>query len=307
MAAYREMLTSGDLMERVRLSRSILKECTLCPHLCRIDRLGGKTGKCRTAAQAIVSSFGPHFGEESPLVGTRGSGTIFFANCNLGCVFCQNCDISQLGRGETVCASDLARMMLSLQERGCHNINLVTPTHVLPQWLEALDIAARSGLNIPIVYNCGGYESLDTLKLLDGIVDIYMPDMKYSDGSNSNKFSGVEDYPGVNRAVVKEMHRQVGDLQLDGRGIAKRGLLIRHLVLPNDIAGTEGVVRFIAEEISRDTYVNIMDQYRPSHRAMEFTELSRPLQQSEFVEAIRLARRFGLVRLDKVRARSLAM
>jgi putative pyruvate formate lyase activating enzyme len=183
----------------------------------------------------------------------------------------------------------------------------VTPTHVVPQILEALEIAIDSGLNIPIVYNCGGYESIDTLKLLDGVVDIYMPDMKYSDGQDSGKFSGVEDYPEVNRAAVREMHRQVGDLQIDEHGIAKRGLLVRHLVLPNGMAGTEGVLRFIAGEISRNTYVNIMDQYHPEHRALEFPELSRPLQLPEFVEAVSLARKYGLVRLDKVRARSLAV
>jgi len=190
---------------------------------------------------------------------------------------------------------------------GCHNINLVTPTHVVPQILEALEIAIDSGLNIPIVYNCGGYESIDTLKLLDGVVDIYMPDMKYSDGRNSKKLSGVEDYPEANRAAVKEMHRQVGDLQIDEHGIAKRGLLIRHLVLPNGLAGTEAVLRFIANEISQNTYLNIMDQYHPEHRALEFPELSRPLQLPEFVEAVRLASKFGLARLDKVRARSLAI
>jgi putative pyruvate formate lyase activating enzyme len=256
---------------------------------------------------AIVSSYGPHFGEEAPLVGRHGSGTIFFTNCNLHCIFCQNYHISHLGQGEAVSKEGIASMMLSLQKMGCHNINLVTPTHVVPLWLEALEIAARGGLDIPIVYNCGGYESVDTLKLLDGIVDIYMPDMKYSDGQNSKRLSGIEDYPEMNRAAVREMHRQVGDLQIDGRGVATRGLLIRHLVLPRGLAGTEGVLRFIAEDISQNTYVNIMDQYHPAHRALEFPELSRPLQLQEFVEAVRLARKLGLVRLDKVRARSLAL
>ena len=307
MVAYRELLDSRELGERVWQSRSILTECKLCPHQCRIDRLSGQTGKCRTAYEVIVSSYGPHFGEESPLVGRHGSGTVFFTNCNLKCAFCQNYPISQLGHGEVVSKDGIAHMMLSLQNRGCHNINLVTPTHVVPQILEALEIAIDSGLNIPIVYNCGGYESIDTLKLLDGVVDIYMPDMKYSDGQNSGKFSGVEDYPEVNRAAVREMHRQVGDLQIDEHGIAKRGLLVRHLVLPNGLAGTEAVLRFIAKEISQNTYLNIMDQYHPEHRALEFPELSRPLQLPEFVEAVRLASKFGLARLDKVRARSLAI
>jgi len=300
VAAYLELFRSGELGERARLARDVLQECRLCPHGCRVDRLTGETGECRTASQAIVSSFGPHFGEESPLVGQHGSGTIFFANCNLQCVFCQNYDISHMGHGSPVSSGDIARMMLSLLGRGCHNINLVTPTHVVPQWLEALVIAAGSGLDLPLVYNCGGYESIDTLKLLDGVVDIYMPDMKYSDGNNSKKYSGVEDYPSVNRAAVKEMHRQVGDLQIDESWVATRGLLIRHLVLPNDIAGTEGVMRFIAEDVSPNTYVNIMAQYRPQHRASEFQELSRSISDGEFVDAVNTARRNGLERLDGV-------
>ena len=307
MATYQELYRSGELEERVARARAILNDCQLCPRRCRVDRLRGETGMCRTASEAVVSSHGPHFGEEAPLVGLRGSGTIFFTYCNLRCMFCQNYSISQLGQGRVATKGEIAKMMLSLQEQGCHNINLVTPTHVVPMILEALKIAAGLGLSIPLVYNCGGYESVETLELLDGIVDIYMPDMKYSDERNARRFSGVKDYPAVNRAAVKEMHRQVGDLQIDGRGVARRGLLIRHLVLPNGIAGTEGVVRFIAEEISRDTYLNVMAQYYPAHRAFKIPALSRPLQRPEFAEAVNLAREHGLERLDGVRPRSLAI
>ncbi len=307
MAAYQELYRSGELEERVARARAILKDCQLCPRRCRVDRLRGERGMCRIGSEAVVSSHGPHFGEEAPLVGLRGSGTIFFTYCNLRCMFCQNYSISQLGQGRVATKGEIAKMMLSLQERGCHNINLVTPTHVVPMILEALKIAAGLGLSIPLVYNCGGYESVETLELLDGIVDIYMPDMKYSDERNARRFSGVKDYPSVNRAAVKEMHRQVGDLQIDERGVARRGLLIRHLVLPNGIAGTEGVVRFIAEEISRSTYLNVMAQYYPAHRAFKIPALSRPLQRPEFAEAVNLAREHGLERLDGVRPRSLAI
>ncbi|MBE0416025.1 MAG: radical SAM protein [Dehalococcoidia bacterium] len=306
MPSYQELYRSGELEERVGRTRAILKDCQLCPRQCHVDRLRGERGMCRTAAEAVVSSFGPHFGEEAPLVGTHGSGTIFFTNCNLRCMFCQNYPISQLGQGWVASKGEIAKMMLSLQERGCHNINLVTPTHVVPQILEALQVAVGLGLSLPLVYNCGGYESLETLRLLDGIVDIYMPDMKYSDERNARRFSGVKDYPSVNQAAVKEMHRQVGDLQIDKRGVARRGLLVRHLVLPYGIAGTEGVVRFIAQEISRDTYMNVMAQYYPAHRAFKIPALSRPLLRQEFTEAVSLAREYGLERLDGVTPRSLA-
>jgi putative pyruvate formate lyase activating enzyme len=307
VAAYRELYRSGELERRAARAREVLKDCSLCPQQCRADRLSGETGKCRTASDALVSSHGPHFGEEAPLVGSKGSGTIFFANCNLCCVFCQNYHISQLGQGEVVTNNEIVRMMLSLQEMGCHNINLVTPTHVVPQILDALNIASGLGLSLPVVYNCGGYESVETLRLLDGVVDIYMPDMKYSDEGNGFKYSGARDYSQMNRMAVKEMHRQVGDLQIDERGVATRGLLVRHLVLPAGIAGTEGVVRFLAEEISSNTYLNVMSQYRPSHRAHDFGELSRSLTQEEFIEAVRIARRYGMERLDGVRARSLPL
>lgn len=305
MAAYQELYQSGELQERIERARAILECCELCPRRCRVNRLRGETGICRTASDAVVSSHGPHFGEEAPLVGSQGSGTIFFTHCNLRCMFCQNYTISQLGDGRPASNGEIARMMLALQQRGCHNINFVSPTHVVPQILEALQVAAGLGLSIPLVYNSGGYDSLETLKLLDGIVDIYMPDMKYSDDINARRFSGVKEYPSVNQAAVKEMHRQVGDLELDEHGVAKRGLLVRHLVLPNGIAGTEGVVRFLAQEISLNTYLNVMAQYYPSHRAFKIPALSRPLTREEFAQAVKLAREHGLERLDGVRPRSL--
>jgi len=246
----------------------------------------------------MISSYGPHFGEEAPLVGENGSGTIFFTRCNLNCIFCQNYTISQLGEGSNADAEELAGMMLSLQSRGCHNINLVSPTHVVPYILEALEIAVNRGLYLPLVYNTGGYDSVETLKLLDGIVDIYMPDMKYSDRTVAEQLSGIKDYPRVNKAAVREMHRQVGDLQMDERGIAGRGLLVRHLVLPNRLAGTQEVVRFLAREVSINTYLNIMAQYRPCYKAFDVPQLARPLNRPEFIEAVELAHQEGLNRLD---------
>lgn len=284
--------------ERVRGALDLLRNCRVCPHQCGVNRLAGETGKCRTGRHAIVSSYGPHFGEEAPLVGTNGSGTIFFSNCNLKCIFCQNYTISQLGEGYTVTKEELARIMLSLQQRGCHNINLVSPTHVVPQILEAVEIAVNSGLTIPLVYNSGGYDSIQTLKLLEDIIDIYMPDMKYSDDGTAERLSGAKDYTSINRAAVKEMHRQVGDLQINERGIAVHGLLIRHLVLPHGLAGTKDVVRFIAREISPSSYVNIMSQYRPCYKAFEIPELSRRLSSQEFLEAVKQAQETGLYRLD---------
>ena len=277
----------------------MLAECCLCPRHCGVNRLTGESGKCRITHQAMVSSYGPHFGEEAPLVGRYGSGTIFFAYCNLRCVFCQNYDISQLGAGSEVDSEALAGMMLSLQTKGCHNINLVSPTHVVPYILEALALAASRGLYLPLVYNTGGYDSLRTLKLLDGVVDIYMPDMKYSDGKIGEQLSGIKNYPKVNRAAIREMHRQVGDLQLDEQGVAQRGLLVRHLVLPNRLAGTEAVVRFLAQEVSTNTYLNIMAQYRPCYKAFDIPQLARPVNRQEFSDAIDLAHQQGLSRLDK--------
>ena len=247
----------------------------------------------------MVSSHGPHFGEETPLVGKYGSGTIFFAYCNLRCVFCQNHTISQSGDGDKIDREGLAKIMLSLQSRGCHNINLVSPTHVVPHIIDALELAASMGLYLPLVYNSGGYDSVETLELLDGIVDIYMPDMKYSDTKTAQQFSGIKDYPKVNRAAIKETHSQVGDLQTDEAGIAQHGLLVRHLVLPNRLAGTEEVTRFLAQEVSTNTYLNIMAQYHPCHRSFNMPSLSRPLHREEFQEALNLAHQQGLNRLDK--------
>ena len=301
MAGYLSLYRRGELGKRVEAAMSLLRSCRVCPRRCEVDRLSGDVGKCRTPREAMVSSYGAHFGEEAPLVGRYGSGTIFFTNCNLRCVFCQNYSISQLGEGKKVTPKELAGMMLSLQSKGCHNINLVSPTHVVPQILEALEVAAESGLNIPLVYNSGGYDSLETLALLDGIVDIYMPDMKYSDEETARELSGIENYPLVNRAAVKEMHCQVGELQIDEDGVAQRGLLVRHLVLPHSLAGTGEVVDFLAKEVSPDTYVNIMAQYHPCHKAFQFPLLSRPTSAAEFQEALALARQAGLTRLDRVR------
>jgi len=277
----------------------MLAECCLCPRHCGVNRLIGESGKCRTTSQVMVSSYGPHFGEEAPLVGRHGSGTIFFTFCNLRCIFCQNYSISQLGEGSVVGSEELAKMMLSLQAKGCHNINLVSPTHVVPYILEALELATNDGLYLPLVYNTGGYDSVETLELLDGVVDIYMPDMKYSDEKTAEQLSGIKGYPQVNQAAVKAMHRQVGDLQLDESGVAQRGLLVRHLVLPNRLAGTGEVVRFLAQEVSTNTYLNIMAQYRPCYKAFDIPQLARPLNRQEFSEAIDLAHQQGLSRLDK--------
>lgn len=297
--AYRSLLMNGELEARVAAAYLRLAACDICPRQCRADRLGGELGECRTGRRARVSSYGPHHGEEDPLRGTRGSGTIFFACCNLGCVFCQNAEISQVGAGQEVEAQALAAIMLELQDDGCHNINLVSPTHVVPQILAALSIAAHAGLELPIVYNSGGYDALDTLALLDGVVDIYMPDMKYADAEIARKYSGVPDYPQFNRAAVREMQRQVGDLWMDEAGIARRGLLVRHLLLPGGLAGTEQVLRFLAQEISPQVYLNLMDQYRPAYQAGRYPELDRPVTRSEYQQALELARSLGLKRLDQ--------
>jgi putative pyruvate formate lyase activating enzyme len=299
--AYLRLLP-GNLAEKVKESEVILKNCTLCPRECRVDRTAGKLGFCRTGDRPFVSSWGPHFGEERPLVGRHGSGTIFFGNCNLGCLFCQNYTISHLGEGREMSFEALADVMLELQAQGCHNINLVTPTHQMPMILRSLVIASESGLRIPIVYNCGGYESPDAVKLLDGVVDIYMPDFKYADPEMAFRFSKAKDYPLAAKAVIKEMHRQVGDLVMNEEGVALQGLLVRHLVLPENVAGTAEVVRFIAEEISKNTYVNIMDQYRPCFQAYEHPPLDRRLTAGEFKGAVELALKAGLRRLDGITA-----
>jgi putative pyruvate formate lyase activating enzyme len=283
----------------VARARQILEACHLCPRHCGINRLAGESGQCHITNQAIVSSYGPHFGEESPLVGRHGSGTIFFTHCNLSCLYCQNYTISQLGEGSIASRQELAGMMLSLQSRGCHNINLVSPTHVVPHILEALEIATGSGLHLPLVYNSGGYDSIETLKLLDGIIDIYMPDMKYSVAKTGEQLSGIKDYPRANRAAVREMHRQVGDLQIDEAGVAERGLLVRHLVLPHGLAGTREIVSFLSREISPNTYLNIMAQYQPCYQAFSQPQLARPVSQAEYARAVKWAHQQGLHRLDR--------
>jgi len=298
--AYLALLSSGELRRRAQAAAERLRACDLCPRACGVDRYA-KTGACRTGVQAVVASFHPHMGEEDPLRGTHGSGTIFFSWCNLRCQYCQNADISQHGHGQAVEPEEIAAMMLALQAQGCHNINLVSPSHVVPAILTALLHAVEAGLRIPLVYNTGGYDALETLRLLDGVVDIYMPDMKYADAQVAHRLSQVEDYPEVNRAAVKEMHRQVGDLVLDQRGIAQRGLLVRHLVLPGGLAGTAEIARFLAQEVSTETYINLMDQYRPCYRAHQFPPLDRPITAQEYAEALQAARQAGLHRFDQRR------
>lgn len=298
--SYLNLLNQETFEERIRLAYEHLHLCDVCPLKCDVDRLSGELGVCKTGKFAQISSYGPHPGEERPLSGWQGSGTIFFSRCNLRCVYCQNADISQMGTGQEVDAETLGSIMLELQRMGCHNINLVSPSHVIPQILAAVKVAGENGLQIPLVYNTGGYDSFEMLKLLDGVVDIYMPDMKYGDEAIARKYSLVRDYPKINQKAVLEMHRQVGDLQIDPNGIAQRGLLIRHLVLPNDLASSEVVLRFIAEKISKKTIVNIMDQYHPAYRAREFSDLSRRITPEEYHQVLEMAKNFGLTRLDRI-------
>jgi len=295
--SYIELRRTGELHERVEQAYKLISPaCELCPRRCGVDRLAGRVGVCRTGPLPVVSSYSPHFGEEPPLVGYNGSGAIFFTSCSLRCVFCQNYEISHGGAGREVSIEELADMMLSLARQGCHNINWVTPTHQLPQILSALEVAAEAGLDVPLVYNCGGYEPVKVLALLDGIVDIYMPDAKYGNNEIGMELSGVPDYWDRNQEALREMHRQVGDLALDGRGIAERGLLVRHLVLPGNLSGTREVMHFLAAEISRDTYVNVMEQYRPAYKAVGHPRIGRLITSEEYAEAIRIARAEGLWR-----------
>lgn len=301
--AYLRLLRAGELGQRVKLAWRHLEDCDLCARYCRVNRLQTLKGAvCRTGERAVVHSHGAHHGEEDPLRGRGGSGTIFFSWCSLRCVFCQNWEISQKGIGREVEPSELAQIMLDLQGEGCHNINLVTPSHVVAQILAAVEIAAARGLRLPLVFNTGGYDSLEALRLLDGVVDIYMPDMKYGDSETAHRYSHVRDYVQVNQAAVREMHRQVGDLILDDCGIALRGLLVRHLVLPGGLAGSEKVLAFLASEISRNTYLNLMDQYHPCYRADDSPPLDRPITSEEYRHALELAKRYGLQRLDKPRS-----
>ncbi|MBI4595689.1 MAG: radical SAM protein [Candidatus Tectomicrobia bacterium] len=295
-AAYLKLYREGILLERVKSLWKILESCTLCPRQCRINRLDGERGFCQTGKDLHISSSFPHFGEEPPLVGQFGSGTIFLTYCNLLCVFCQNYDISHLGHGQKISLEQMADSMLQLQQAGCHNINFVTPTHFVPQIISALPLAIKRGLHLPLVYNCSGYESPEVLRLLQGIVDIYMPDAKFSQSEAAGKYCHAEDYPIRLKENLKEMHGQVGDLQINSKGIAERGLLIRHLVMPDRLAGTEELMSFIAKELSPTSYVNIMSQYRPCYQAKEFEEINRRLTTKEFLEAIVLARKTGLTR-----------
>ena len=294
---------SGELLRRAREAVSRLACCELCPRRCRVNRLAGETGLCMTGRRALIASYNLHFGEEDPLVGRGGSGTIFFAGCNLLCAFCQNDDISHDVTGACGASPEqLAAVMLSLQNEGAENINFVTPSHVVPQILEALPLAAKDGLRLPLVYNTGGYDAVETLALLEGVVDIYMPDVKFWSGEAAKRFMRAGDYPERARAAVREMHRQVGDLVLDADGRAVRGLLVRHLVMPDGLAGTGEWMRFLAGEISPDTYVNVMGQYRPCGRAGEFPELARPPASAEHRAALEAAGRAGITRLDERRS-----
>ncbi|MEW6261128.1 MAG: radical SAM protein [Thermodesulfobacteriota bacterium] len=299
--SYLDSLRKGILQERIQAALSRLAACDICPRRCGINRLKEETGICRTGRNAWVSNADAHFGEEEPLVGTHGSGTIFFTHCSLGCCFCQNYDISHLGAGREVSAETLAESMLMLQENGCHNINVVTPSHVVPQILEALMIAAENGLRIPLVYNTSAYDRVETLALLDGIVDIYMPDFKFWDPEIARSTCDAPDYPDIAKAAIQEMHRQVGDLTLNSEGLAVKGLLVRHLVLPENLAGTDHVMSFLADNISRDTYVNIMNQYHPCGTASRIPALARRITTSEFTAAVETARQAGIHRLDRRR------
>ncbi len=294
--AYISLSKQGELQKRVKLLNEFLKGCRLCPRECRVNRLNGELGYCKAPSELMVSSAFPHFGEEPPLVGHHGSGTIFLTHCNLRCLFCQNYDISHQGSGERVTLLGVVRAMIKLQEIGCQNINFVTPTHYTPQIIASLPEAIEMGLQLPIVYNCSGYESMEVIQLLDGIVDIYMPDAKYMDEKHARRYSNAPDYPEVLKKILKEMHRQVGDLRINSSGIAERGLLIRHLVMPNGVASSEAVLKFIAEEISFHSYVNIMAQYRPEYQAFDHPDISRRIDHKEYTEAVQIAKRFHLYR-----------
>jgi len=296
---YLALYANGELARRAENARQKLAECRMCPRQCKVNRLEGKKGVCETGSQAEVASYSPHFGEESPLVGSSGSGTIFISHCNLLCVFCQNYEISHLGEGTKVTADQLASMMISLQRQGCHNINFVTPSHVVPQILAALPIAIEKGLTVPLVYNTSGYDSVATLQLLEGVFDIYMPDFKFWSTESAKRFAKAPDYPEKACKAIREMHRQVGDLILDERKVAVKGLLVRHLVMPGCLEETAEIMRFLASEISTETYVNVMDQYRPCGRASQYPPIDRQLSREEYEQARKVAEKAGLTRLDR--------
>lgn len=298
-ASYVSLFRNGILEERAESACDILTACCLCPRGCGINRLRGEQGFCRAGSVAEISGYGPHFGEEPPLVGRNGSGTVFFTHCTMCCIFCQNYRTSQLGEGGPVSAEELGRIFLRLQDMGCHNINLVSPTHYVPQILEALVCAADGGLTVPLVYNTGGYDCVDTLRLLEGVVDIYMPDAKFGDETVARRLTGASGYPQSMMAAIREMHRQVGDLVLDAGGIAQRGMIVRHLVLPGGFAGSRDIFRFLADEVSPCTYVNIMDQYRPEWKACtceDAPELCRRVTKAEYEGAVQEAVGAGLTR-----------
>lgn len=287
-------LTEEELDRRVEKAYKLLSFCKVCPHQCKVNRLVGQQGFCRSGKEVIISSYNAHFGEEPPLVGRSGSGTIFFTNCNLRCVYCQNYPISQLGNGNKVTLLELAKIMLELQKRRCHNINLVTPTHFVPQILKGLQLAIKMGLCIPIVYNTSGYESVGTLKLLDGVVDIYLPDARYADNKIAKKYSAAPNYFEVMKKALKEMYRQVGELIINKSGVAHSGLIVRHLVLPGGLSGTRKIMRFIAREISPHTYISLMAQYFPAYQAGKFPSLSRKINREEYREALQVFKEEGL-------------
>ena len=297
--AYLKTYQEGLFPEKIEKAFRILENCTLCPRNCGVNRIAGEKKFCGAGFLPEVSSYSPHFGEERPLVGYHGSGTIFLTHCNLKCLFCQNYSISHVGEGREISFERLAGMMVELQRIGCHNINFVTPTHYVPQILKALPLAVEKGLNVPLVYNTGGYDSVKTLKLLDGVFDIYMPDFKYAESKVAQECSQASNYPKIAKLAFKEMHRQVGDLLLDKRGIALKGLLVRHLVLPQGLAGTKEVMHFLAQEISKNTYVNIMNQYYPCGKISLNSPLCRRITQGELNEAIEAAKNEGITRLDK--------
>ncbi len=290
----------GLLSERIEKLYAIYEDCHLCPRNCRVNRIKGETGVCQATAKVKISSAFPHFGEERPLVGKGGSGAIFFSNCSLRCVFCQNYTVSIEGEGVEISDEQLAETMIKVQSFGCHNINLVTPTHYVPSIVKALKRAIRLGLKIPLVYNTSGYEMLEVLVLLDGVIDIYLPDLKYMQPAFSSKYSsGAYNYPYYAKLAIKEMHRQVGELKLDKTRIAVKGLMLRHLIMPNRVSGTEDFIKFVAREVSPTTYVNLMSQYRPEYKAMEYPDISRRIKRSEHAEALEWARKYGLTRLDR--------
>ncbi|NUN23969.1 MAG: radical SAM protein [Candidatus Jettenia caeni] len=296
--SYINLYKTGKLFERIEKARIVLKECQICPRRCKVNRLENTMGICKVGTLPKVSSYSPHFGEESPLVGRYGSGTIFITSCNLGCVFCQNSDISHSRDGHEISPERFAQIMIELQHSGCHNINFVTPTHVLPQILEALPIAIKEGLKIPLVYNTGGYDLVETLQLVEGVFDIYMPDFKFSDNEIANVLCKARDYPHVVMSAIREMYRQVGDLVVNDYGIAERGLIVRHLIMPNGLAGTRKVMQFLAQEISPHTYVNIMDQYHPCYLSHKYSEINRRINDEEFENALQIAWEEGIHRLD---------